>query len=113
MTEKLTFIDYSAFCSCDQPLLRRESLMKLRNAFSYENKSLLRLAYGEKAAMPALFGKQYYRERKMLPEGKGGAYVLKQHEEQIENVLVSDAFELFDVDTKEDLEELKKSAIIF
>ena len=113
MTEKLTFIDYSAFCSCDQPLLRRESLMKLRNAFSYENKSLLRLAYGEKAAMPALFGKQYYRELKMLPEGKGGAYVLKQHEEQIENVLVSDAFELFDVDTKEDLEELKKSAIIF
>lgn len=106
-------MDAAVFCSCDQPLLRRESLMKLRNAFSYENKRLLRLAYGEKSAMPALFGKEYFEELKTLPEGKGGGYILKQYAEQTEYVLVSDVFELFDVDTKEDLEELKKSAVFF
>ena len=103
-------MDATVFCPCDQPLLRRESLIKLRNAYSYENKDLLRLVYGEKAAMPALFGKQYYKELQNLPEGKGGAYVLKQHELQTEGISVSDALELFDVDTKENLEELKKSA---
>ena len=112
-TAYLEDMDAIVFCPCDQPLLQRESLMKLRNAYSYENKDLLRLAYGEKIAMPALFGKQYYKELKRLPEGKGGAYVLKQYESQTECIPVSDEFELCDVDTKEDLEELKKSAIFF
>ena len=58
--------------------------------------------------MPALFGKAYYRELKNLPEGKGGAFILRNHLMDVEEIQVSDEWELFDVDTKEDLEELKK-----
>jgi len=107
-TEYMENMDGILFCPCDQPMLRRESLLKLRNAFSFEGKSLLRLAYGKKSAMPALFGKAYYRELKNLPEGKGGAFILRNHLMDVEEIQVSDEWELFDVDTKEDLEELKK-----
>lgn len=99
------------FCPCDQPMLRRESLLKLRNSFSFEGKTLLRLVFEDKAGMPALFGKEYYEELKNLPEGKGGSYLLKKYEVEIQKIQVADKLELFDIDTKEDLEELKKSAI--
>ncbi len=100
------------FCPCDQPMLRRESLLKLRNAFSFEGKNLLRLAYGEKQGMPALFGKEYMAELKQLPEGKGGSYILEKYKNKIERIFVLDELELFDVDTKEELEKLKNSASV-
>ncbi|MBR5794458.1 MAG: NTP transferase domain-containing protein [Anaerotignum sp.] len=110
-TEFMEDMDGIVFCACDQPMLRRESLLKLRNAFSFEQKELLRLAVKEKQGMPALFGKKYIDELKNLPEGKGGSYILKKHENELECIQVEDPLELFDVDTKEDLEILKKSAI--
>ena len=96
---------------CDQPMLRRESLLKLRNAFSFEGKKLLRLVFEDKAGMPALFGKEYYDELKHLPEGKGGSYLLKKYEAETGRIQVADELELFDIDTKEELEELKKSDV--
>ncbi len=104
-------MDGIVFCACDQPMLRRESLMKLRNAFSFEQKPLLRLTYGDKLGMPALFGKEYIDELKNLPKGKGGSYILKKHEEKVEYIQVADELELFDVDTKEDLEIIRKNAV--
>ena len=61
--------------------------------------------------MPALFGKKYMEELKKLPEGKGGSYILKKYEDELECIQVEDPLELFDVDTKEDFEILKKSAV--
>ncbi|WP_458408237.1 NTP transferase domain-containing protein [Anaerotignum sp.] len=110
-TEYMEDMDGIVFCPCDQPMLGRESLLKLRNAFSFEGKKLLRLVFAEKAGMPALFGKEYFAELKNLPEGKGGSYLLKKYKAEIEKIQVADKLELFDIDTKEDLEELKKSAI--
>ena len=50
-------------------------------------------------------------ELKNLPEGQGGSYILKKYEDELECIQVEDPLELFDVDTKEDLEMLKKSAV--
>lgn len=110
-TEFMDDMDGIVFCACDQPMLRRESLLKLRNAFSFEQKELLRLAAKDKQGMPALFGKKYMDELKHLPEGKGGSFVLKKHADELECIQVEDPLELFDVDTREDLEMLKKSAV--
>ena len=110
-TEVMEDMDGIVFCACDQPMLRRESLLKLRNAFSFEQKSLLRLAYGDKQGMPALFGKEYIDELKNLPKGKGGSYILKKYESKVACIQVVDELELFDVDTKEDLETIQKSAV--
>ena len=52
-------------------------------------------------------------ELKNLPEGKGGSFVLKKYAEELECIQVEDPLELFDVDTKEDFEILKKSAVFF
>ena len=57
--------------------------------------------------------RKYIDELKNLPEGKGGSFVLKKHEDELECIQVEDPLELFDVDTKEDLEMLKKSAVFF
>lgn len=108
--EFLADMDGIVFCACDQPMLSRESLLKLRNAFSFEKKNLLRLACGEQLGMPALFGKEYAEELKHLPKGKGGSYLLKKYAENVACVQVEDPLELFDVDTKEELERLQKSA---
>jgi molybdenum cofactor cytidylyltransferase len=112
-TEFMEDMDGIVFCACDQPMLRRESLLKLRNAFSFEQKELLRLAVKEKQGMPALFGEKYIDELKNLPEGKGGSFVLKKHADELECIQVEDPLELFDVDTKKDFEILKKSAVFF
>ena len=110
-TEFMEDMDGIVFCACDQPMLRRESLLKLRNSFSFEQKPLLRLAHGDKLGMPALFGKEYIDELKNLPKGKGGSYILKKYEAKVEYIQVVNELELFDVDTKEDLEVLKKSSV--
>lgn len=112
-TEYMEDMDGIVFCPCDQPMLRRESLLKLRNAFSFEGKKLLRLVFEDKAGMPALFGKEYYDELKHLPEGKGGSYLLKKYEVETGRIQVADELELFDIDTKEELEELKKSDVFY
>ena len=104
-------MDGIVFCACDQPMLRRESLLKLRNSFSFEQKNLLRLAYGEKQGMPALFGKEYFDKLKNLPKGKGGSYLLKKYEAEVTDIQVADELELFDVDTKEELKMIQKSAV--
>lgn len=63
-------MDGCIFCPCDQPLLTRASLRKLRNAFSFEEKEILRLAYEDKQGTPILFDKKYFAELSELPEKK-------------------------------------------
>ena len=74
-------MDGCIFCPCDQPLLTRASLRKLRNAFSFEEKEILRLAYEDKQGTPILFDKKYFAESEK---------------------------ELYDIDTKEDLAKLEE-----
>ena len=104
--EMMEGMDACVFCPCDQPLLKEDSLIRLMQAYVEGNKSIFRLAWGNKPGTPILFDKKYFAELKNLPAKKGGSYIAKIYEDELEFVQVDDEIELRDVDTKADLELL-------
>ena len=98
-------MDGVLFCPCDQPLLHRESLLGLLEAF--QEGDILRLAYGEKTGIPVLFDKAYFTELQSLPEKKGGSYLIGKYGKRVKAVQATEEYELLDVDTPEELENLQ------
>lgn len=105
--EAMRDVDGCVFCPSDQPMLERESLEHLIRAFSQNGKGMFRLAYGEKQGTPILFGREYFSELSALPEKKGGSYLVKKYPEQTQLVTAASEWELYDVDTEDELEWLK------
>lgn len=99
-------MDGCIFCPCDQPLLRRESLQKMIDAFQLRQKGMFRLSYGERQGAPVLFSKEYFSELAELPPKSGGSYLVRKYPEMVEKIEASEEYELMDIDTKEDLEQL-------
>lgn len=56
---------------------------------------------------PVLFPSWAFGELRSLPRGKGGGFVAKAHAECVRTIEVSSEWELFDVDTRDDLEQLQ------
>lgn len=56
---------------------------------------------------PVLFPSWAFDELRSLPRGKGGGFVAKAHAECVRTIEVSGEWELFDVDTRDDLEQLQ------
>lgn len=56
---------------------------------------------------PVLFPSWAFDELRSLPRGKGGGFVAKAHAEYVRTIEVSSEWELFDVDTRDDLEQLR------
>ena len=56
---------------------------------------------------PVLFPSWAFDELRSLPRGKGGGFVAKAHAECVRTIEVSSEWELFDVDTRDDLERLQ------
>lgn len=99
-------MDGCLFCPCDQPLLQKESLMRMLDRFERKGKGIYRLSYEEKQGAPILFGKEYFQELLALPSKCGGSYLVKKYPDQVENVSASDKIELFDIDTQEQYEAM-------
>lgn len=56
---------------------------------------------------PVLFPSWAFDELRSLPRGKGGGFVAKAHAEYVRTIEVSSEWELFDVDTRDDLGRLQ------
>lgn len=56
---------------------------------------------------PVLFPSWAFDELRSLPRGKGGRFVAKTHAECVRTIEVLSEWELFDVDTRDDLEQLR------
>ena len=56
---------------------------------------------------PVLFPSWAFDELRSLPQGKGGGFVAKMHAEYVRTIEVSSEWELFDVDTRDDLQQLQ------
>lgn len=92
------------FCPCDQPFLQKRTLQKMRNVFSYNESSILRLGYRGTFGAPILFDKKFYDELETLPEKTGGSYLVKKYSKQVAIVEAQCKEELFDIDTPKDYE---------
>lgn len=66
-----------------------------------------RTSYGGAPGAPVLFPSWAFGELRSLPHGKGGGFVAKAHVECVRTIEVSSEWELFDVDTRDDLEQLR------
>lgn len=103
-------MDACVFCPSDQPRLKADSIKRLVLDFSGEKDEIIRLKWKENVGMPVIFGAGYFDELCKLPEGKGGNVVIKANPEKVRYVDAENVWELFDVDTKEELEILKQQS---
>ncbi len=94
------------FCPSDQPLVSRESLEALCLTFSQNPDCICRLGTKKRPGAPVIFPARLSEELLMLPEGKGGSFLIKKYPEQVLYVPVRDDFELLDADTPETLASL-------
>ena len=108
------------FLPGDQPLLRRETVEQMVDAFCSSaetqketEREIFRLAYRAEndpaplVGSPVLFGSSFFPELSTLPEGKGGSVLLRKYPEQVHCVYTADRNELRDADTPEALAELR------
>lgn len=108
------------FLPGDQPLLRRESVEALVQAFRQSSRTqketereIFPLAYQAKddptprIGSPVLFGSGYFPALRTLPEGKGGKTLLRQHPDHVHAVCTPCREELLDADTPEALRALE------
>lgn len=66
-----------------------------------------RTSFDGVAGAPVLFPSWAFDELCSLPRGKGGGFVAKMHAECVRTIEVSSEWELFDVDTRDDLRQLQ------
>lgn len=71
-------------------------------------KKICRLAFNENAGAPVIFPACYYNELLTLPQGKGGGFIAKKHPAQVVLVPAQDEYELYDIDTPDDLIRLSR-----
>lgn len=100
------------FLPSDQPLITKTSLQLLCLLFVYYNSdnnqhnTICRLAFNENAGAPVIFPECYYNELLRLPQGKGGGFIAKKYPAQVVLAPAQDEYELYDIDTPDDLTQL-------
>ena len=96
------------FIMGDQPLLSKDTIEVILKAFKASPASIILPMYGEKPGSPVLFPSTLKDELLSLKGDFGGKVVIRRNPELIKRVSISSSEELFDVDTKEDYEAIKK-----
>jgi molybdate transport repressor ModE-like protein len=106
--EALGDVDACMFLPGDQPLLRKETVVKLLGSWQQQPDCMVRPIYEDTEGSPVLFPAWAFPELKNLPEGKGGGVVMQNHPHEIIRYSISDPCELADADTQESLDFLKR-----
>ena len=101
------------FLPGDQPLLTRKTLCGMVSAFCAEpdrKSQIFRLCEPQSgtSGSPVLFGADYFSELLHLPDGRGGNAVARAHPGSVCLVSARNDAELRDVDTREDLNQLRQ-----
>lgn len=92
------------FLQADQPLVSKETLETMALSFSQSPKGIYRLSHNEQVSSPVLFADSYFQELLALRDGESGSTLIKKYPEQVHTVPARGEFELWDIDTKEDLQ---------
>lgn len=95
------------FLPGDQPLLTQQSVEALALAAAPD--AIVRLCAADGTpGSPVLFGADYFSELLHLPDGRGGNAVARAHPASVCLVSARNDAELRDVDTREDLNQLRQ-----
>lgn len=101
-------VDYCFFTPGDQPLIRRESIIKMIEVAKRGEDKIVRPCFGDSVGTPVGFPSRFFDELLHLPEGKGGNIIIQKNEKYLCPVEVQNEYELMDIDTVEDLDNIKK-----
>lgn len=106
--EIMTDCDTVTFVQGDQPLISANSLAELLRGAERCPACIWRASFEGTPGAPVLFPAWTFDELRSLPPGKGGGVVAKAHKERVRTIEVSSKWELFDVDTPDDLRVLQE-----
>lgn len=95
------------FIQADQPLISANTLAALLRSAEAHPEFIWRVGFQGTQGAPVLFPAWAFDELRALPPGKGGGFVAKAHAQRVRCVEAASEWELFDVDTVQDLEVLQ------
>lgn len=112
-----TEADGYMFMVCDQPFIKKETIIRMIEVFSYGKKGIAAVgrkettADGEKDILgnPVIFSRKYIDELSALEGDKGGKKVVMKHMNDVEIIEAEDKIELADIDTQEVYELFKNN----
>ena len=99
--------DTVTFIQADQPLISANTLAALLRSAEMNPEFIWRISFRGTPGAPVLFPAWAFDELRALPPGKGGGFVAKAHARRVRCVEAASEWELFDVDTVQDLEVLQ------
>ena len=100
-------VEYCFYIPGDQPLISQKTIVKLINEAKNNSDRIIRASYEDTVGAPVGFPKSQFNELLNLPEGKGGNWLTNKYQELVLSVSVNNEYELWDVDTVDDLERVK------
>lgn len=101
-------MDGCLFVMGDQPLCNRRSMERMITAFQEDENTVVRLSWKGTASSPVLFSKALFSELGSLTGEQGGASILQRRPEVRVRLVEADSpEELWDSDTREDLERIQ------
>ena len=98
-------VDGILFMVCDQPWLEKTTLVRLMSEF---DGGILALSCGKRRGNPVVFSKEYLKELSELSGDVGGRQVMAHHREDVRFLEVNDDRGLWDIDTREQMEIIKR-----
>lgn len=124
LLEKMPDLTGCLFALGDQPLLKSNTVERMCMRFneikldSWKSSPIIQAccikmekssdsAASVTVGSPILFDSKFFDELFHLPEKSGGSYVLRNHHEHVRYVAADSPMELTDIDTPDDLENLK------
>lgn len=96
------------FLNGDQPLVSEKSVEKLLLSFSCNN-CIIRLGYNNVCASPVIFPESAFKYLANIKKGESGLDAIKKSGLKTICVNADNEYEIFDVDTKDDLKELMET----
>lgn len=99
--------DTVTFIQADQPFISANALAALLRGAEAHPELIWRVSFQGAPGAPVLFPSWAFDELRTLPPGKGGGFVAKAHAQRVRCVEAASEWELFDVDTVQDLEALQ------
>lgn len=108
--EKMSDTQHCMFCTADQPLLKRDTVVSLALTAVNHPLKICRPIYENIPGSPVIFPRWTYEELLHLPQDLGGSHVMKQHPESVQYLPIKCPLELEDIDTQEDFVRLQKVA---
>lgn len=94
------------FLPCDQPLLTREILDRILDAYRATCGPIVLPVYQRRRGAPVLFDRALFGELEQITGDTGGRQVVQSHPHDVVEVPLPDEAPLTDVDTVDDLEHL-------